>query len=229
MTENHAFSSAFIPDWALVRPKPCMQNIYDLIGAPLRMAILPDGVSESIHLSSLRSERFAIVLPELRGRVLDIGAGDNALIKLYNQYSKELSVGKKIANQSVGVDVTDWGGGCTIIKDSANLPFDNDSFDTVVFIACINHIPNRVDALREARRVLKSDGRVIITMIGKLVGTIGHAIWWYSEDKHRDCDEHELMGMDDKDVLEILREANFRVISMSKFVYYLNTLYISKK
>ena len=33
-------------------------------------------------------------------------------------------------------------------------------------------------------------------MIGRLIGDVGHAIWWYSEDKHRDIAEGEVMGID---------------------------------
>ena len=56
------------------------------------MVLLPDSQSERLHLTSLRAERYAAVLPELRGRILDIGAGDNALVRLYRQ--TQLRAGK---------------------------------------------------------------------------------------------------------------------------------------
>ena len=36
------------------------------MGAPLRMAFLPDAQSERLHLTSLRAERIAVVLPALQ-------------------------------------------------------------------------------------------------------------------------------------------------------------------
>ena len=69
------------PAWALVRPKSLTQAAYDLVGAALRMIVLPDHVNERLHLTSLRAERLAAVLPLLRGRVLDVGAGDNTLLR----------------------------------------------------------------------------------------------------------------------------------------------------
>ena len=78
-----AFNAASIPDWCLRRPKPFHQAVCDFLAAPVRMALLPDAANERLHLTSLRAERFAAVLPHLQGRVLDVGAGDNALIKLY--------------------------------------------------------------------------------------------------------------------------------------------------
>lgn len=188
------------------------------------MAILPDHVCERLGTTSLRGERLAAVLPELRGRVLDIGAGDNVLIKLY------CSMGVKGDEAgSIGADVVDWGSDCMLIESSAHLPFADASFDTVSFVACLNHIPERNEALHEARRVLCPGGRVILTMIGRWIGAIGHKIWWYSEDKHREIDAHEEPGLDRSEVLSLLRDAGFTDIRESRFLYGLNTLYVAHK
>jgi ubiquinone/menaquinone biosynthesis C-methylase UbiE len=109
------------------------------------------------------------------------------------------------------------------------LPFPDASFDTVCYIACINHIPERVEALRETLRVLKPGGRVVITMIGKVIGTIGHAVWWYSEDKHRDVHHDELMGMDSAEIFALLKDVGFKDVQRRGFVYGLNSLYVATK
>lgn len=193
------------------------------------MVLLPDTACESMHLTSLRSERFAAVLPHLRGRVLDIGAGDNVLVRLY----KDAVLGKtghdESVDQSVGVDVISWGGGVVLIESADKLPFPDASFDTVSYIACINHIPERISALAESLRVLKPGGRVVITMIGRHIGEIGHKLWWYSEDKHREVDHDELMGMDKSEVVNLLINAGFIDVETSGFVYGLNTLYLASK
>src|SRR5258707_1162757 len=106
------------PDWALVRPKTLIQHIWDLVGAPLRMLLLPDAASERFHLTSLRSERYAAVLPQLSGRVLDVGAGDNALIRAYQSRLASSHRLDDAARQSIGVDVVDWGGGAMLIQSS---------------------------------------------------------------------------------------------------------------
>ena len=214
-----------IPEWALARPKPLLQHAYDLLGAPLRMVLLPDGTCERLHLTSLRAERFASVLPQLKGRVLDVGAGDNLLVKTYRA---AMGPGDRAAAESVGVDVVDWGADCVILESAARMPFPDASFDTVCFIACLNHIPERKEALQESIRVLRPGGRVVATMIGRLIGKVGHALWWYSEDKHRDVHEEEEMGLDDREMLSLLRDAGFRVTRSRGFVYGLNRLYVAE-
>jgi SAM-dependent methyltransferase len=213
-----------IPAWALKRPKSILQSLLDFLAAPLRMVLLPDHVCESMHITSLRSERFAVVLPQLRGRLLDVGAGDNTLVSLY-----KLQNHNPEAQKSIGVEVFDWGGGCVIVEQSDVLPFPNDSFDTVTFIACLNHIPERVGALAEALRVLRPGGRVVITMIGPVIGKIGHALWWYSEDKHRDVDEEEEMGMSNSAIMVLLKDAGFVNLHADAFVYGLNHLFVAEK
>ena len=213
------------PDWALASRKSVLQSAWDLAGAPLRMVLLPDSQSERLHLTSLRAERYAAVLPQLRGRILDIGAGDNALVRLYRQTQLRTGKDGADADNSVGVDVVDWGGDTLKITSSDSLPFESGSFDTVCFIACINHIPERIGALKEAHRVLKPGGQVVATMIGRLIGDVGHAIWWYSEDKHRDIAEGEVMGIDSAQMLRLFAEAGFGQVSIKRFVYGMNYLY----
>jgi ubiquinone/menaquinone biosynthesis C-methylase UbiE len=216
------------PAWSIKRPKGVLQSSYDLVGAPLRMALLPDHTCEQLHLTSLRAERFAAVLSELRGRALDVGAGDNALLKLYRAHARgpgEVSA----AAASVGVDVIDWGADCVIVPNCRALPFADASFDTVSFVACLNHIPERRAALAEAWRILKPGGRVVVTMISRFLGVVGHAIWWYSEDKRREVAVGEEMGLDSDEVVALLTSSSFKNVTTRRFLYKLNSLHTAAK
>src|ERR1700750_2026674 len=46
---------------------------------------------------------------------------------------------------------------------NARLPFDDETFDAIVCIDSMNHLPNRAGVLREWRRVLRAGGRAIFT------------------------------------------------------------------
>lgn len=214
-------SGSLPPRWALQRPKTLTQDVVDLLGAPLRMLLLPDEVAERVGLTSFRSERFAAVLPELRGRVLDVCAGDNALIRLHQQSNTD--------SGSVGVDVFDWGGDAQLVRNVQELPFPDASFDTVCFVACLNHLPERSAALGEAFRVLVPGGRVVLTMIGRLLGAVGHRLWWYSEDKHRAVVEGETGGLDHREIVQLLAAAGFVSIERRRFLYKLNNLYVAER
>jgi SAM-dependent methyltransferase len=206
----------------LRRPKPFFRTLYDFAGAPLRLLILPDQANEKLGLTSLRAERMARVLPRIQGRALDVGAGDNLLINLYKQTAASA------AKDSVGVDVHDAGGGCTIVPSSASLPFPDASFDTICFVACLNHIPERQAALREARRLIRPGGRLLITMINRWIGALGHALWWYSEDKHRHVHHDEEPGLDPQEVRALIEGAQFKITARERFVYGMNSLWVAQ-
>ena len=193
--------------------KPLPQTIWDFMGIPFRLVLFDQAWLPKLGWTTLEDERLDAVFPQLKGRVLDIGAGTNTLIKRYGK--------------GVGVDVHDWGGGAVVVDDTSKLPFDDAEFDTVSFIACLNHIPYRQSALNEARRVLRADGRLVITMINPILGDIGHAVWWYSEDKHRGgMKEGEVGGMWTKEIVQLCRNAGFRLVLHRTFVYAMNNLYV---
>lgn len=216
-------SGTLPPPWTVTRPKGWLRAVADFVLSPLRMVALPDTTCERLGLTSLRGERFAAVLPQLRGRCLDVGAGDNVLLRLHARQGGSHPEGH------VGVDVVDWGGDCVLVGSADRLPFPDASFDTVCFVACLNHIPERRAALVETRRVLRPGGRVVLTMIGRAIGELGHRLWWYSEDKHRDQHDDEEGGIDRAEMLALLAEAGFDQIRVETFCYGLNTLYVGER
>jgi SAM-dependent methyltransferase len=189
------------------------QSAWDLLGAPFRLALLPQEYLPAFGWTTLEEERIDAALPWIGGRLLDVGAGRNNLVRRYGS--------------GVGVDVHDWGGGARVVESAAALPFADGSFDTVCFLACLNHIPNRRGALREARRLLVPGGRLVLTMINPILGAIGHAIWWYGEDRQRGgMKPGEVGGLWSAEIVRLCSAEGFRLGSHSRFVYGLNHLYV---
>lgn len=191
------------------------QHIYDFLLAPLRMGLLPDQAAERLGLNSLENERIFSVLPHIKGRLLDIGCGNNRLCNIYGN--------------GVGVDVYDWGGGGMLLNNPYVLPFENDSFDTITMLASLNHIPERKKMLREVKRVLKDDGRVVITMINPIIGFIVHNALWHSEDKERGMAEGELDGIWNSELKQLFQQAGYHQVSRENFLYQLNNIHIYQK
>lgn len=196
--------------------KPVAQCLWDFLGIPFRLLLCDQKWLPRLGWTTLEEERVNAVLPHVRGRLLDVGAGANTLVKRYGN--------------GVGVDVFDWGGGALVVEDSSKLPFPDKEFDTVTFLACLNHIPYREAALREAHRLLRDDGLLLITMINPVLGYIGHKIfWWYSEDKVRGMQPGEVDGLWSSELTELCGRAGFDVVEHKTFVYGLNHLYVAQK
>lgn len=201
----------------LLRPRSLLRHGWDLVGLPFRFVLWPDAWNRRWGWSSLEEERLRAVLPHIKGRLLDVGAGANTLVRLHGQ-------------DSVGVDVHDFGGAATIVADTRSLPFEAGEFDTVSFVACLNHIPYRLDALREGLRVLRPGGRVVVTMINRFLGDIGHFLWWYSEDRERGgMVEGETGGLNVSEMLCLLRDAGCVQVQHRRFCHGLNHLYLARR
>jgi len=120
-----------------------------------------------------------------------------------------------------------------VVCDTTRLPFPNRHFDTVAMLACLNHVPQsqRGQVLHEARRVLKDDGQLLITMINPVVGVVVHAIRRrYDPDQlERGIGEEETKGLWDNTVKDILTAIRLRLTETIPFVFALNRLYIAEK
>jgi ubiquinone/menaquinone biosynthesis C-methylase UbiE len=98
------------------------------------------------------------------GVVLEIGAGTGAMLSHYGPAVTRVvatdvdphmlrRMGAKVARARVPVEQR--------IVDAQRLPFDDGSFDTVVSTLSLCTIPDPGAAVREARRVLRADGRLL--------------------------------------------------------------------
>lgn len=194
-----------------MQKKGLLQSIWDHVGVVPRLGLVPQKHLPRFRWSTLEEDRSRAVFPRIQGRLLDIGAGPNLLVNRYGD--------------GVGVDVVDWGGGVKVVENTAELPFEAESFDTITILAALNHIPYREAVLREARRVVRPSGRLIVTMIDPILGELGHKIWWHDEHHQRGgMEEGEVGGMWNADIIRICGEAGWRLTHRERFVYWLNNL-----
>ncbi|MDQ2864839.1 MAG: class I SAM-dependent methyltransferase [Candidatus Eremiobacteraeota bacterium] len=98
------------------------------------------------------------------GSVLDVGCGSGELLKIASLRG---------AATLCGVDISEYwfeeatrtvpGARIQLANVEDRLPFEPQSFDTIFFCDVIEHLRRPVDALGELRRVLRPNGRVLIT------------------------------------------------------------------
>ncbi len=190
-------------------------RILNAVFIPVRLIFSHDIVNK-MGLRSIRDERCDIIIKHCTGKLLDIGCGNNQIVKEYG-------------HNSIGVDVYDFGSDAYIVEDTSKLPFDSNSFQTVSFVASLNHIPNRIEVLKEAHRLLSDDGVLLITMINPLWGTIRHKLAWWDEDKHeRRMKEGEKMGISSHELVSTVENQGFTFVRRKSFILGINNLYIFK-
>lgn len=122
-----------------------------------------DGLLEG-YLAQRRADTASRLVPEplRRGSALDIGCGCTPLFLLQTAFSRKVGIDKTFAGamQLPGVEL------CAIdLHKTQFIPFEDRSFSVVALLASIEHFPREslVNILKEARRLLKTPGRLIIT------------------------------------------------------------------
>lgn len=100
---------------------------------------------------------------EARGRVLEVAAGTGLTLPFYTRAEEVIAIDsdpamlkrarRRAANASCPVRL--------LQADAQSLPFADAEFDTIVIAFGLCTIPHPERAVREARRVLKPDGRLL--------------------------------------------------------------------
>jgi alkylated DNA repair protein alkB family protein 8 len=107
-------------------------------------------------------------------KVLDLGCGNGRFFELLknkgidytgiDNSKKLIELAKKkylsIPSLSDGIDKF-------VVGNALNLPFKNNYFDLIYSVAVFHHIPSkelRLRFLKEAKRVLKKDGKIVLTV-----------------------------------------------------------------
>lgn len=99
------------------------------------------------------------VLPEVKGRVLDVGCG-NSPWKFLLPRSQATYVGIDYDH----ADEFAYSNPEAIRFDGTTIPFSNEDFDTVLCTEVLEHVYETRSMVREILRVLKPGGRAVITI-----------------------------------------------------------------
>jgi ubiquinone/menaquinone biosynthesis C-methylase UbiE len=208
------------------------QKIIDLIAFPLRALTLHAGI-DKWGLTSLASERYEYVSRHVKGFCLDVGCGP------HNRFVKNFLNGN-----GIGIDVYKYDGlnDENLVEDISNFPFPDETFESVTFIANLNHVPKQLRdiELAEAFRVLKPGGNVIITMGRPIVEILVHQLVAISDklfrtnfdlDGERGMIEGEDYYVTPDEICERLTRASFKNLQRKLFwtQWGLNQLFIGWK
>jgi ubiquinone/menaquinone biosynthesis C-methylase UbiE len=126
-------------------------------------AAMYDRMSRSSEDAGLRDMRHGL-LAEAGGRILEIGGGTGANLPHYGEALESLvltepdpamlrRLRRKTQEQSLRAEI--------LQAPAEDLPFDDESFDTVVSTLVLCGVDNQARALSEARRVLRPGGKLL--------------------------------------------------------------------
>lgn len=99
-------------------------------------------------------------------KVLDLGCGNGRLFQALENKAVDY-LGVDNSEELISIAQTKYPEAKFQTASGLNLPFGENSFDKIVCIAVLHHIPSndlRLKFLREAKRVLKPDGLLVLTV-----------------------------------------------------------------
>lgn len=145
-------------------------------------------------------------------KILDLGCGSGALIEeLRKLGAKEYGIDHSVQSikycSSLGLNVKK--------ADVTGLPYKNNYFDAVVAIDSLEHVDNEDKVIKEAKRVLKRRGKllVIVPAFQRL---------WSSRDKRLGHKRRYI----DKQLIDLANRGGFKVLRTSYFVTFFFPAYL---
>ncbi|MDP2664322.1 MAG: methyltransferase domain-containing protein [bacterium] len=99
-------------------------------------------------------------------KILDVGCGNGRLYELFKERTIDY-YGVDFSEELVGIAGKRYPQFKFQVADALNLPFPDNFFDKVFGVAIFHHIPSkelRMRFLKEMKRVLKPEGRLIMTV-----------------------------------------------------------------
>jgi len=148
--------------------------------------IVPGAVDEGTEAEHMARYQFA--LEKVSGRVLDLGCGVGyGCVSLLESEDITQVIGLDIAKDALSYGKTTYLILNLVLGDATNLPFKDASFDSVVCLETIEHVPSPEQLLREIARVLVPRGIAVLSTPNKMFRSplLGqpinpyHTVEWY--------------------------------------------------
>lgn len=145
------------------------------------------------------------------GSILDIGAADGLMLNnLKEEFPNTTCIGIEHSNDLIacckGKTV------CLLQGDAQVLPMKENEFDVVIATAIIEHVSDPMQLIREAFRVMRKNGLIIVTTPHPFWEKIATKIGHLKEDEHNELITlSKLVSLFDKAGFEILRAEQFMV------------------
>lgn len=145
-----------------------------------RKSLIESEATKRVYQKSKYSDWIEDILSFAHGSILDLGSGDAAFTAPLVQegcsvVSADLSHLRLHGIREINPKLVEC--------DALMLPFIDNSFNTILFIEVLEHLPNKQaqeEALKEFIRILKPDGRLVLTTPNKTIYKYVVQLWsWF--------------------------------------------------
>lgn len=142
-----------------------------MITAPLRALLGAPSIARTFRTSadwidlewSSLNEILVHAAPNARGSLLDVGCGDKPHEHLFRPYVDSY-LGIEYDATFAATKASTHERKADMLYDGVNLPFADQSFDTVLSVQVLEHTPRPFELFAEMSRVLRDKGTLILTV-----------------------------------------------------------------
>ena len=154
-------------------------------------------------------ENFASKPPK---EIIDLGAADGRMLDMiHRQYPQARCVGVEYNQELVDFGKANFSGLDISQGDIQSLDFPDNSFDVAIATAVIEHLPNPGKAIREAKRVLRSGGILVLTAPDPFWEHVATMVGHLKNDQH-----NEVMNL--IQLRDLAKTSGFVVLKSQKFM-----------
>ena len=144
-------------------------------------------------------------------KILEVGAGTGRMIKILRANGVQASF--------CALDITENvknSQGHRIIGDARYLPFKDNSFDLVYSLGVVEHFPETLKAIKEQSRVVKKDGKILLTVPHFGLHAIFRWIYYFKSGGYKQASYEVVKGrnMHLKEVRSYFQQSGLQILEL---------------